>query len=119
MAPTKPKLAPIIERLVGEFGDQVNALKLNLDGCPHACGQHWTGDIGLQGTTARGAKGEPMEAFDIILRGGLGREAAIGKPLLRRVPSAAGRRSCRAAVRRISRSSAAAGIVRGLLRTND
>jgi sulfite reductase beta subunit-like hemoprotein len=85
---TKPKLAAIIERLVGEFGDQVNALKLNLDGCPHACGQHWTGDIGLQGTTARGAKGEPMEAFDIILRGGLGREAAIGKPLLRRVPSA-------------------------------
>ena len=29
-----------------------------------------------------------MEAFDIILRGGLGRDAAIGKPLLRRIPSA-------------------------------
>jgi ferredoxin-nitrite reductase len=29
-----------------------------------------------------------MEAFDIILRGGLGPDAAIGKPLLRRVPSA-------------------------------
>jgi sulfite reductase beta subunit-like hemoprotein len=85
---TKPKLAAIIGRLVSQFGDQVGALKLNLDGCPHACGQHWTGDIGLQGTTARGARGEPLEAFDIILRGGLGRDAAIGKPLLRRVPSA-------------------------------
>ncbi|HEX4209071.1 MAG TPA: hypothetical protein VHY56_01660, partial [Candidatus Binataceae bacterium] len=55
--------------------------------CPHACAQHWTGDIGLQGTTGRGPKGEPLEAFDVILRGGLGRDAAIGKPLLRRVPS--------------------------------
>jgi sulfite reductase beta subunit-like hemoprotein len=83
---TKPRLAAIIERLVSQFGGQAKDLKINLDGCPHACGQHWTGDIGLQGTTARGARGEPIEAFDIILRGGLGRDAAIGKPLLRRVP---------------------------------
>jgi sulfite reductase beta subunit-like hemoprotein len=83
---TKPRLDAIIGRLEREFGERAGALKLNLDGCPHACGQHWTGDIGLQGTTARGARGEPLEAFDIILRGGLGRDAAIGKPLLRRVP---------------------------------
>ncbi len=88
VVPTKPKLAAIIERMVREFGDKAGDLKLNLDGCPHACGHHWTGDIGLQGTTARGPEGEPLEAFDIILRGGLGRDAAIGKPLLRRVPSA-------------------------------
>jgi ferredoxin-nitrite reductase len=88
VTPTKTKLATIIERLVNEFGAQVGGLKLNLDGCPHACAQHWTGDIGLQGTTARGPKGEPLEAFDIILRGGLGKDAAIGKPLIRRVPSA-------------------------------
>lgn len=86
VTPTKPKLASIIERLVARFGDRAAGLKLNLDGCPHACAQHWTGDIGLQGTTGRGPAGEPLEAFDIILRGGLGREAAIGKPLLRRVP---------------------------------
>lgn len=88
VTPTKTKLATIIERLVNQFGDQVAGLKLNLDGCPHACAQHWTGDIGLQGTTGRGANGEPLEAFDIILRGGLGRDAAIGKPVLRRIPSA-------------------------------
>ncbi len=87
VTPTKSKLASIIARLTDEFGELVAGLKLNLDGCPHACGQHWTGDIGLQGTTARGANGEPLEAYDIILRGGLGRDAAIGKPLLRRVPS--------------------------------
>ncbi len=88
VTPTKSKLATIIERLVRDFGDRVAGLKVNLDGCPHACAQHWTGDIGLQGTTTRGPNGEPHEAFDIILRGGLGRDAAIGKPLLRRVPSA-------------------------------
>ena len=88
MTPTKTKLATIIERLVTDFGDDVAGLKLNLDGCPHACAQHWTGDIGLQGTTGRGPNGEPLEAFDIILRGGLGRDAAIGKPLLRRIASA-------------------------------
>ena len=88
VTPTKTKLATIIERLVNQFGDQVGGLKLNLDGCPHACAQHWTGDIGLQGTTSRGPAGEPLESFDIILRGGLGKDAAIGKPIIRRVPSA-------------------------------
>jgi sulfite reductase beta subunit-like hemoprotein len=88
VTPSKEKLASLIERLTGQFGDQVAGLKLNLDACPHACAQHWTGDIGLQGTTGRGSNGEPLEAFDIILRGGLGRDAAIGKPLLRRIPSA-------------------------------
>ena len=87
VTPTKEKLATVIDRLVTDFGDQVADLKVNLDGCPHACAQHWTGDIGLQGTTGRGPKGEPLEAFDVILRGGLGRDAAIGKPILRRVPS--------------------------------
>ncbi len=87
VTPTKSKLESVVTRLVADFGDAVGGLKLNLDGCPHACAQHWTGDIGLQGTTARGPAGEPLEAFDIILRGGLGRDAAIGKPVLRRVPS--------------------------------
>ena len=87
VTPTKEKLETVIDRLVNDFGDKVADLKVNLDGCPHACAQHWTGDIGLQGTTGRGSKGEPLEAFDVILRGGLGRDAAIGKPILRRVPS--------------------------------
>jgi sulfite reductase beta subunit-like hemoprotein len=87
VTPTKPKLESILERLAREFGPAASGLAINLDGCPHACGHHWTGDIGLQGTTGRGPRGEPIEAYDIILRGGLGRNAAIGKPLLRRVPS--------------------------------
>jgi len=88
VTPTKSKLAEIIEHLEKTFGQAVADLRLNLDGCPHACAHHWTGDIGLQGTTGRGAAGEKLEAFDVILRGGLGAQAAIGKPILRCVPSA-------------------------------
>ncbi|MDW8028280.1 MAG: hypothetical protein RMK94_07820, partial [Armatimonadota bacterium] len=49
---TKTKLKEIVERLEAKFGDAIADLKIHLDGCPHACGQHWVGDIGLQGTTA-------------------------------------------------------------------
>jgi len=88
VTPTKSKLEEILTHLERTFGRAVESLTINLDGCPHACAHHWTGDIGLQGTTGRGPTGEKLEAFDIILRGGLGAEASIGKPLLRRVPSA-------------------------------
>ncbi len=87
VTPTKSKLEEILDHLERTFGRAVEDLKINLDGCPHACAHHWTGDIGLQGTTARGQAGKKLEAFDIILRGGLGQGAAIGKPLLRRIPS--------------------------------
>ena len=87
VTPTKPKLASIIDHLRQRFGTQADGLRINLDGCPHACAHHWTGDIGLQGTTGRGANGEPLEAFDVILGGGMGVHAAIGRPVVRRVPS--------------------------------
>ena len=67
----------------------VDGLRLNLDGCPHACAHHWVGDIGLQGTTLRerGPARRALEAYEIYLRGGLGADAAIGRPVLRRVPA--------------------------------
>jgi sulfite reductase beta subunit-like hemoprotein len=88
VAETKGRLATIVAHLESTFGERAADLRLNLDGCPHACAHHWTGDIGLQGTTLRerGPKGERREGYDLFLRGGLGREAAIGRPVLRRVP---------------------------------
>ena len=64
-------------------------LSINLDGCPHACAKHWVGAIGLQGTTLRerGPSGERRQAYDIYLRGGLGQQGAIGRPIIRRVPA--------------------------------
>jgi sulfite reductase beta subunit-like hemoprotein len=91
VAETKGRLQQIVDHLESAFGEQAAALgelRLNLDGCPHACAHHWIGDIGLQGTTLRerGAGGERLQGYDLFLRGGLGRDAAIGRPVLRRVP---------------------------------
>jgi ferredoxin-nitrite reductase len=90
VAETKTKLKEIIVRLEDRFGRDVEGLKLGVDGCPHACAHHWVTDIGLQGTTARGdeAGHDKLEAYEIYLRGGLGANAEIGRPLLRRVPTA-------------------------------
>jgi len=84
---TKEKIVRVVERLESRFGDRASQLRIYLDGCPHACGQHWVGDLGFQGTTGRSAAGGKIQAYDIILRGGLGRDAEIGRPLLRRIPT--------------------------------
>jgi sulfite reductase beta subunit-like hemoprotein len=84
---TKTRLGALIESLEERFGDQIASLRLNLDGCPHACAQHWVGDLGFQGTTARDEAGARRQAYDVFVRGGLGPDAAIGRPLFRRVPT--------------------------------
>ncbi len=46
---------------------EIADLRLHLDGCPHACAQHWVGDLGFQGTTARDEA--TAQAYDIFARG--------------------------------------------------
>ncbi|HVM00031.1 MAG TPA: MoaD/ThiS family protein [Egibacteraceae bacterium] len=88
VAETKGKLEEVLALLDERFAADVGDLKIFMDGCPHSCAHHWVGDIGLQGTTTTlPDSGRRVEAYDITLRGGLGVGAAIGKPLLRRVPS--------------------------------
>ncbi len=89
---SKETLSHVIRHLERVFGPETARsldLNLHIDGCPHACAQHWVGDIGLQGTTLRqrGDGGHAVEAYEIYLRGGLGRHAAIGRPIIRRVPA--------------------------------
>ena len=88
VAETKGKLEEIVRHLEEVFGQEASGLRLNLDGCPHACAHHWIGDIGFQGTTLRerGPQGEKVHGYDLFLRGGLARNAAIGRPVLKRVP---------------------------------
>ena len=69
---TKQRLGRLIEHLEARFGDAISSLGLQLDGCPHACAQHWIADLGFQGTTARDADGKRVQAYDIFVRGGLG-----------------------------------------------
>jgi sulfite reductase beta subunit-like hemoprotein len=84
---TKSRLGRLLDVVEDRFGVAAAPLRLNLDGCPHACAQHWVGDLGFQGTTARDEEGAKRQAYDIFIRGGLGPDAAIGKSLFRRVPT--------------------------------
>ena len=84
---TKTRADALIQALEQRFGEDVAGLRLHLDGCPHACAQHWVGDLGFQGTTARDEQGKRRQAYDVFLRGGLGAGAAIARPVFRRVPT--------------------------------
>lgn len=89
VAETKGKLTEMLDELTERHGaDAIGDLAIHMDGCPHACAQHWIGEIGLQGTTTR-AEGsdERIEAYDLTVGGGLGTRTAIGRRLLRRVPT--------------------------------
>jgi len=84
---TKQRLARLVVHLESVFGNQIADLRLHLDGCPHACAQHWVGDLGFQGTTGKDADGRRLSAYDIFVRGSLGPDPAIARPVFRRVPS--------------------------------
>src|SRR5207302_10130774 len=82
---TKGRMRELVEHLEATWGERLGNFKLNLDGCPHACALHWVGDIGLMGTTAREAVDGQRQAYDLFLRGGVGTQQAIARPLVRRV----------------------------------
>jgi sulfite reductase beta subunit-like hemoprotein len=84
---TKSRLESLVGRLESTFGADVADLRLHLDGCPHACAQHWVGDLGFQATTGKDDEGNRLSAYDILVRGSLGPAAQIAAPLFRRVPS--------------------------------
>jgi sulfite reductase beta subunit-like hemoprotein len=84
---TKDRLRILVAHLERTFGDEISELRLHLDGCPHACAQHWVGDLGFQATTGKDAGGNRISAYDIFVRGSLGPVPEIGGSLFRRVPS--------------------------------
>src|SRR6266550_4960678 len=81
------RLRVLVDHLEATFGEQVAELRLHLDGCPHACAQHWVGDLGFQATTGKDADGNRISAYDIFVRGSLGPVPQIGGSLFRRVAS--------------------------------
>ena len=84
---TKDRLRDLLAHLEATFGDAVSDLRLHLDGCPHACAQHWVGDLGFQATTGKDAEGQRISAYDIFVRGSLGPAPEVGRSLFRRVAS--------------------------------
>jgi ferredoxin-nitrite reductase len=84
---TKERLRDLVGHLETTFGDEIAELRLHLDGCPHACAQHWVGDLGFQATTGKDADGNRIPAYDIFVRGSLGPAPQVGGSLFRRVAS--------------------------------
>jgi len=60
-------------------------INIHFTGCPHSCAQHYVGDIGLQGTRVT-FNGESVEAYNVVLGGGTGPAATIGKLVFSGIP---------------------------------
>jgi ferredoxin-nitrite reductase len=61
-------------------------VNIHLTGCHNSCAQHYIGDIGLVGArVAIGADGDTVDGYHIVVGGGFGNAAGIGRELLRDV----------------------------------
>jgi ferredoxin-nitrite reductase len=59
-------------------------VNIHLTGCHHSCAQHYIGDIGLIGArVATSDQGDTVEGYHVMVGGGFGPEAAIGRELYR------------------------------------
>ncbi|MEM9444812.1 MAG: NirA family protein [Verrucomicrobiota bacterium] len=60
-------------------------VNIHLTGCPHSCAQHYIGDIGLLGATAK-VDGEKVEAYHVVIGGGFGKNRKLGREYAKAVP---------------------------------
>jgi ferredoxin-nitrite reductase len=57
-------------------------VNVHLTGCHHSCAQHYIGDIGLIGAKVSvNEDGDTVEGYDIVVGGGFGANAKIGREL--------------------------------------
>ena len=66
-----------LEERVPGFDQQ---LKLNVTGCPNACGQHWIADIGLEGKKIKQGQ-DFVDAYYFCLGGAVGEHQRIARPI--------------------------------------
>ena len=72
-----------LEERLPEFSQD---LKLNVTGCPNACGQHWIADIGIEGKKIR-LNGQMVDAYYFCVGGSVGQFASIARPIGYRCPA--------------------------------
>mgnify|MGYP005839081077 CR=1 FL=1 len=81
---TKNRALAIIKELEAEL-DLPKPVRIHWTGCPNSCGQPQVADIGLMGTKTR-KDGETVEAVDIWMGGKVGKDAHLGKEIMKKVP---------------------------------
>ena len=78
-----PRRSPSIARRASQLDSPVN---IHLTGCHHSCAQHYIGDIGLIGArVATSDEGDTVDGYHILVGGGFGPEAALGREIYRDV----------------------------------
>jgi ferredoxin-nitrite reductase len=61
-------------------------INIHLTGCHHSCAQHYIGDIGLIACKVESsADGDTVEGYHVLVGGGFGPNAALGRELYRDV----------------------------------
>ena len=62
-------------------------LNIHLTGCPNSCAQHYVGDIGLLATKVDAGGEEEIEGYHLVLGGGAGADATLGREIARDIPA--------------------------------
>ena len=62
-------------------------LNIHLTGCPNSCAQHYVGDIGLLATKVDIGGEEEADGYHLVVGGGAGAEAALGREIARDIPA--------------------------------
>lgn len=80
---TKARAVQIVEELDQNVKwTDSEFFRINVNGCPNSCGQHWIADVGLQGAQKK-VNGEVVEMFDMFLGGALGTDARFNRRIKR------------------------------------
>jgi sulfite reductase (ferredoxin) len=70
----------VVEELEDRLHGFDQSFKLDVTGCPNACGQHWIADIGLEGKKIKTDAGM-TDAYSFCLGGALGEYQRIARPI--------------------------------------
>ncbi|WP_347342608.1 ferredoxin--nitrite reductase [Coleofasciculus sp. FACHB-1120] len=81
---TKNRALALIQELKEEL-IQPHPVRIHWTGCPNSCGQPQVADIGFIGTKTR-KDGQTVEAVDIWMGGKVGKDAHLGKEIMKKVP---------------------------------
>lgn len=81
---TKAFTSVLVDQLEALLPNFPEPIRINVNGCPNSCGQHWIADVGLQGCRVKTADG-PADGFDVYVGGGLGLGARLARKTLGRV----------------------------------
>ncbi|RMH29405.1 MAG: nitrite reductase [Candidatus Hydrogenedentota bacterium] len=83
---TKELARRIAGQLEERFPGASRKVRIHFSGCPNNCGQNSIADIGLRGGLTK-VNGQSVEAYDILLGGGIGSQRAFAEAVAKKIPS--------------------------------